>query len=306
MKPLRIATRGSKLALWQANYVAELLRPMLALQAGSVELIVIHTTGDQVRDQSLSVIGGQGVFTKEIQQALLDDRADLAVHSLKDLPTEPVAGLTLAATPERAPTGDAFISIRHRRFDDLPPGAKVATGSSRRRGQILHRRPDLNLVDIRGNVDTRLRKLEEQELDAIILAVAGLARLGLSDRIAEVLAEDWMLPAVGQGALGLECRAADEATLAAVRPLSHEPTLQAVLAERAFLRGLGGGCLLPIGALGRVESGELTLTGTVCSVDGRERLLAKLGGPAKAADGLGRELAEELLHQGARRLVGDG
>lgn len=304
--PLRIATRGSKLALWQANHVAELLRQLLAQRAGSasvVELVIIQTTGDQVGDKSLSVIGGQGVFTKEIQQALLDGKADLAVHSLKDLPTEPVPGLVLAAVPPRAPTGDALISLRHTRFDELPRGARIATGSLRRRAQILHRRPDLELVDIRGNVDTRLRKLQERDLDGLILAVAGLERLGLTSQITEVLDQDWMLPAVGQGALGLECRNDDIATLALVRQLNHEPSMQAVLAERAFLRALGGGCQLPIGALGMADSDTLTLRGVVCSPDGRECLREQLTGAVHDPTALGAQLGEILLQQGARRLL---
>jgi hydroxymethylbilane synthase len=232
MTSLRIATRGSKLALWQAQHIAEGLRPIVA--PALVELVIVQTTGDRVQDRSLGVIGGQGVFTKEIQHALLDGRADLAVHSLKDLPTEPVDGLVVAAVPPRASTADALISPRFLRFDALPHGARIATGSSRRRAQILNQRPDLELVDIRGNVDTRLRKLEDGNLDGLILAAAGLDRLGLSSRITEILSDEWMLPAVGQGALGLECRSDDKVTLAAIQQLNHQATFQAVTAERAF------------------------------------------------------------------------
>src|SRR5215831_19892741 len=217
MTPIRIGTRGSKLALWQANHVAERLRPLSAPRP--VELVVIATAGDQVRDVPLAQIGGEGVFTKEIQRALLDGTVDVAVHSLKDLPTIPVDGLVLAAVPERGPTGDVFVSEKHRRFDDLPPGAVLATSSLRRRAQALFRRPDLRLIDIRGNVETRLRKLHESGLDGIILAQAGLERLGLGSAVTEVLDPAWMLPAVGQGALGLECRAADPGTRALVEPL---------------------------------------------------------------------------------------
>ena len=207
MTPLRIGTRGSRLALWQANHVADLLRPLAAPRP--VELVEIQTTGDQVRDRPLAQIGGDGLFTKEIQKALQAGAVDLAVHSLKDLPTIPVEGLCLAAVPRRGASGDAFVSLRHRGFDALPLGAVVATSSLRRRAQVLHRRPDLRLVDIRGNVETRLRKLAEQDLDALILAQAGLERLGLAEAITELLDPTWMLPAVGQGALGLECRADD-------------------------------------------------------------------------------------------------
>jgi hydroxymethylbilane synthase len=302
MTTLRLGTRGSPLALWQANHVAGLLRrhhPGL-----DVVLVEIATAGDRAREASLSQIGGQGVFTKEIQRALLDGRVDLAVHSLKDLPTEPVGGLALAAVPPRGPAGDAFVSRRHRRFDDLPEGARVATGSLRRRAQLLNRRPDLALVDIRGNVETRLRKLEGQGLDAIILARAGLERLGLQDAITETLDPAWMLPAVGQGALGLECRSDDDAVRTLLQPLDDAATRQAVTAERALLRGLGGGCLVPIGAAAEVEAGRLTLRGVVLSPDGKRRIDAELRGAAADAEGLGLRLAETMLQRGARALLG--
>lgn len=301
MTPFRLATRGSRLALWQASHVADLLRPLAAPRA--VELVAIRTTGDEARDVPLAALGGQGVFTKEIQQALLEGRADLAVHSLKDLPTIPTPGLVLAATPPRAAAADAFVSLRHARFDDLPLGARVATGSTRRQAQLLQRRPDLKLCDIRGNVDTRLRKLEEQELDALILAQAGLERLGLTNRIREVLAVSWMLPAVGQGALGLECRAADQDTLRLVSRINHPPTMQAVLAERAFLHALGGGCLLPIAALGTVQDARLTLRGAVLSPEGRQRVAGETAGAADAAQALGMHLARQLIGQGALDLL---
>jgi hydroxymethylbilane synthase len=298
---VRIGTRGSPLALWQAHYVAGRLRPLVAPRP--VELVEIHTTGDQVREASLTVIGGQGVFTKEIQQAVLEGRADLAVHSLKDLPTEPVPGLVLAAVPERGPTGDVLISHHHARFEELPPGAVVATGSSRRRSQLLHRRLDLRLVEVRGNVDTRLRKLRDQGWAGLILAQAGLERLQLAHLITEVLDPTWMLPAVGQGALGLECRGDDRAVQAAVQGLNHGPSYQAVSAERAFLRTLGGGCLLPIAALATVQADVLTLRGAVLRPDGRERLAGDEQGPAAAAEDLGAVLAQRLLARGARQLL---
>jgi hydroxymethylbilane synthase len=191
---IRIGTRGSRLALWQANFVAELLKPWV-----TPVIEIIETAGDQVRDVPLSQIGGQGVFTKELQGALLDDRIDLAVHSLKDLPTVPVNGLSLTAVPRRGPTGDVLVSRAHPSFERLPAGATVATSSVRRRAQILHRRPDLRVVSIRGNVETRLRKLVEERLDALVLAQAGLERLGLADAVTEVLDPTWMFPAVGQG-----------------------------------------------------------------------------------------------------------
>jgi hydroxymethylbilane synthase len=299
--PLRIGTRGSPLALWQAHYVADRLRPLAAPRP--VELVEIETAGDRIRDVALSQIGGEGVFTKEIQRALLAGTVDVAVHSLKDLPTQPVTGLVLAAVPPRGPTGDAFVSRRHARFDDLPSQATVATSSLRRRSQALHRRPDLNLVSIRGNVETRLRKLDEQNLDGLILAQAGLERLALAGVITEILDPQWMLPAVGQGALGLECRTDDPTTLALLAPLNDFPTRQAVLAERALLRGLGGGCLVPIGAAGVVRDDRLSLRGAVLSPDGMHRVADEIAGLAAEAEMLGRRLAEVLLARGADALL---
>jgi hydroxymethylbilane synthase len=299
--PLRIGTRGSPLALWQANYVADRVRPLAAPRP--VELVEIQTSGDVIRDKPLSQIGGDGLFTKEIQRAVLDGVADVAVHSLKDLPTAAVEELTLAAVPPRGPSGDVFVSRRHARFDALPPGAVVATSSLRRRAQALHRRPDLTLVSVRGNVETRLRKLDDQGLDAIILAQAGLERLGLSAHVTEILDPSWMLPAVGQGALGLECRSDDAATRALLAPLDDEPTRRAVLAERALLRGLGGGCLVPIGAAAVVDGDELRLRATVLSPDGARRVADDTAGPAADAEELGRRLADALLARGARELL---
>ena len=296
MTSLRIGTRGSRLALWQANHVADRLRPLAAPRP--VELVIIATAGDQVRDVPLAQIGGEGVFTKEIQRALLDGSVDVAVHSLKDLPTIPVEGLVLAAVPERGPTGDVFVSEKHRRFDDLPRGAVLATSSLRRRAQALHRRPDLALVSVRGNVETRLRKLDEQGLDAIILAQAGLERLGLSAHVTEILDPSWMLPAVGQGALGIECRAEDADVRALLRALDDPATHRAVRAERAALAELEGGCIIPMAAWARdVEGDESAGEG-------------QPDGPAMAIDavvfdpdGLGRRAAQVLRERGAEPLL---
>lgn len=301
MNALRLGTRGSPLALWQANHVAALLRPLAGPRP--VELVLIETEGDRVRDRPLSQIGGDGLFTKEIQHALLDGRADVAVHSLKDLPTAPVEGLTLAAVPARGPVGDAFVSARHRRFDDLPAGATVATSSLRRQSQLLHRRPDLNLVTLRGNVETRLRKLHEQGLDAILLAEAGLVRLRLERHVTEVMDRAWMLPAVGQGALGLECRAEDFATRGLLAALNDAATRAAVVAERACLRALGGGCLVPIGALGVVSDGTLHVRACVLSVDGTRRAEAEAHGGAGDAEELGVMLAGLLHSRGAKEIL---
>lgn len=299
--PLRLGTRGSPLALWQANHVAGRLRPVVAPRL--VELVLIETHGDQIQDQPLAAMGGFGVFTKAIQQALLDIRVDLAVHSLKDLPTIPVAGLKLAAVPPRGPTGDALVSHKHRCFADLPQGAVVGTSSLRRRAQLLNERPDLKLFDLRGNVDTRLRKLLSQELDGIVLAEAGLERLGLSRHIVEILDPRWMLPAVGQGAIGLECREDDAATCDAVEALNDPSTWSAVLAERAMLWALGGGCLVPIGAYSQIAHGVLTVRGTVLSPDGRRRIVDTHRGPMEKPLGVGNELAASLLSAGARELL---
>lgn len=300
MQPLRIGTRGSPLALWQANYVADRLR---SLGPRAVELVKIQTSGDEVRDVPLAQIGGEGVFTKEIQRALLDGAVDVAVHSLKDLPTVRVEGLTLAAVPPRGASGDVFVSRRHRSFDTMPPGATLATSSLRRRAQARHRRLDLNIVDIRGNVETRLRKLTEQNLDGLILARAGLERLQLAGEITEVLDPVWILPAVGQGALGLECRVGDEASLTLVTQLNDLATRQPVLAERALLRALGGGCQVPIGAIGQVQGERLHLRAVVLSPDGQRRIEASLAGSAQDPERVGEQLAADLMVRGARDLL---
>jgi hydroxymethylbilane synthase len=302
MTSIRIGTRGSPLALWQARHVTDLLRA--AAPDRAVELVEIETVGDQVRDVPLVQLGGEGAFTKAIQQALLDRRVDVAVHSLKDLPTFAVEGLVLGAVPKRGPTGDAFVSRKHRSCAELPAGSVVATSSLRRKAQLLHRRPDLKLIDIRGNVETRLRKLVEQDLDATILAQAGLVRLGLADQITEVLEQTWMFPAVGQGALGLECRADDAATRALLDRLNDAATRWAVLAERAMLRGLGGGCQVPIGALTKIAGNVLTLRGVVLPPDGSKRIEAEIAGPSEQAEMLGQKLADQLRGQGAAELLG--
>ncbi|HEV3263383.1 MAG TPA: hydroxymethylbilane synthase [Gemmataceae bacterium] len=302
MNPFRLGTRGSRLALWQANYVADRLQPLAAPRV--VELVEIVTAGDQVRDVPLPALGGEGVFTKEIQRALLAGEVDVAVHSLKDLPTVPVEGLLLAAVPPRGPVGDVLVSHRHRTFDGLPRGAIVATGSLRRRAQALYRRPDLRLVHIRGNVETRLRKLQEQDLDALILAEAGLERLGLGHAVTEVLDRSWMLPAVGQGALGLECRQDDRVALDLLAEVDDVSTRQAVLAERELLRSLGGGCQVPIGADSVIAGETLHLRGTVLTPDGTRRTEAAEAGPLADAEAVGRRLAQELLRRGAADILG--
>lgn len=297
--PLRIGTRGSPLARWQAEWVAGQLQ-----QRGiEVALVPITTAGDQHQQGPIGTIGTQGVFTKEIQRALLDRRVDLAVHSLKDLPTDEVSGLVLAAVPPRAPAGDVLVSRRYASFESLPRGAVLGTGSLRRRAQLLHWRPDLVMKDVRGNVDTRLRKLDEQQYDALVLAEAGLQRLGLAEQIAQVLPMPLFLPAVGQGALGLETRADDRHTREAVAQLDHPATHAAVLAERAMLAALQGGCLAPIAAWGRIDGPRLVLTGRALAPDGSKKLEATHDTALADAVQLGIQVAQSLIAQGATELI---
>jgi hydroxymethylbilane synthase len=298
---LRIATRASKLALWQARFVRDSLA---ALDPDcAVELVEVTSTGDTVRDRPMYEVGTVGMFTKEVQQAALDGRADVAVHSLKDLPTEGHPDLILAAVPERGPVADVLISARRLTFDRLPEGAVVATSSLRRRAQLLRRRADLRIVDIRGNVETRIRKLREESLDGLILAEAGVRRLGLEAEISEALSEEVLLPAVGQGALAVECRRDDEDARRRLDPLNHIATRQAVAAERAFLHALRGGCQTPVGALARVVEETLTLHGIALDPDGRRLFEGSLSGPAEQAERLGAALAERLLAEGAAELI---
>jgi hydroxymethylbilane synthase len=268
-----------------------------------VELIPIITEGD-VKTGPLGQIGGQGLFTKELQRALLDQRIDLAVHSLKDLPTEPAEGLTIAAVPERESTSDVLVSAVAQSVESLPMSARVGTGSLRRKAQLLHLRPDLVVEDIRGNVETRLRKLDEGQFDAIILANAGLKRLGFADRISAVIPWQTMLPAVGQGALAIETRSDDEQVRSVLAPLDHAPSHHAVLAERTLLLQLRAGCLAPVGAWGRFENGGLLLDAVVLSADGFRRLSAS-DSATDDPTALGRRVAEQLLAQGAAQLIAE-
>jgi hydroxymethylbilane synthase len=295
---LRLGTRGSPLARWQAEHIAARLDAL----GIDVEMIHITTQGD-VKTGPLGQIGGQGLFTKEIQRALLDNRIDLAVHSLKDLPTEPVEGLALAAVPERESPGDVLVSNRFAALSALPLRARVGTGSLRRKAQLLHTRSDLVIEEIRGNVETRLRKLDDGEYEAIVLAEAGLKRLGFTDRITQVLPRELMLPAIGQGALGIEARSDDETTLALLAPLNDPATRHAVLAERSLLRTLRGGCLAPVGAWGRVEVSQLKLDAVVLSGDGQQRLIASGSDAPEADEAIGEKVAKLLLDQGAAELI---
>lgn len=292
---LRLGTRASPLARWQADWVAAELRRL----GHDVALVPLSTRGDRQRLEPLGEIGGQGLFTKELQRALLRDEIDLAVHSLKDLPTEPVEGLLLGAIPPRAATADVLVSSRWQSLAELPAGAAIGTGSLRRRAQLWHVRPDLRMLDIRGNIDTRLRKLADGEYDALVLARAGLDRLGLNEQICEILPESIMLPAVGQGALGVEMRSADRELREAVAPLDDAATRAAVTAERAMLAALRGGCLAPVGAKGELEGARLVLRGVVLSGDGSIKLQTRQSGQAHEAERIGRNAAQQLLEQGA-------
>jgi hydroxymethylbilane synthase len=297
---LRAATRGSPLALWQTRRLAQLLSRCTDGQVEVLE-VVTETTGDRRQDVPIHQIGGQGVFAKEVQAAVLDGRADLAVHSAKDLPPRPAPGLALACVPERGDPRDALVG---RRLDELSTGARVATGSVRRRAQLAWLRPDLSFVDLRGNIATRLARLDDGpgEIQALVMAAAALERLEIRDRMADVLAPERLLPQVGQGALAVECRAEDQETLALLARVEHGPSRRQVDAERAFLDELGGACDLPVGALGRTVGGELVLEGMVASGEGRVVLRHRGTGVDAAA--LGRQVATELLDRGGAELLG--
>jgi hydroxymethylbilane synthase len=290
---LIIASRGSQLALWQAHWVQE----QLAALGHASRIEIVKTTGDKITDVPLAQVGTKGLFTKEIEEALLDGRADLAVHSLKDLPTELPAGLVLAAIPVREDARDALVG---RRLADLPAGARLGTSSLRRAAQLRKLRPDLRIEPVRGNLETRLRKLDAGQYDAIVLAAAGLKRLGWEDRIAEILSPDVVCPAVGQGALAIET---SRTGLLACQPLNHLPTESAVTAERALLAALGGGCQVPIGAYATVSGDRLSLQAVVVSPDGVDLVCDRSEGSAADAQRIGRELGEALLAAGADRIL---
>ena len=301
MKTLKIATRQSPLALWQAEHIRARLEAMHADL--TVELVTFVTQGDKILDTPLAKIGGKGLFVKELEAALMDGRADLAVHSMKDVPMALPEGLSLAVICEREDPFDAFVSNHYASFADLPQGAKVGTSSLRRKCQILKARPDLEIIDLRGNVGTRLSKLDDGQYDAIILASAGLRRLGLAERIRHTIQPDVSLPAVGQGALGLECRSQDQAVLDLILPLMHAETNVCVRAERAFNAYLEGGCQVPIAGYATLQNGQLQIEGRVGSVDGRTILKAVQHGTPEQAEMLGEELAKALLAQGAGELL---
>jgi hydroxymethylbilane synthase len=300
-KPIRIATRRSQLALWQAEHVKGLLAA--AHPGRTVELVPMSTQGDRVQDRALAEVGGKGLFVKELEVAMQEGRADIAVHSMKDVPSELPPGFCIAAALPRANPRDAFISRRFRKFADLPPGARVGTSSPRRQAQLRHARRDLQLELLRGNVDTRLRRLDEGNLDAILLACAGLERLGIAHHVAEELDLDLSLPAVGQGVIGIECREDDSDVRGALSVLHHEETFTRLIAERAFAAALSGSCHSPIAAHATFEHGSLVVRGFVGAPDGSETYRDRVGGLAGAAEQLGRELAARMQAAGAEALL---
>lgn len=300
---LIIGTRQSLLALWQSNHIASLLRKQYP--DCQVTLKKIVTKGDRILDVPLAQIGGKGLFTKEIETELLDGTVDLAVHSLKDMPTVLPEGLCLTAITTRANVGDAFVSNKYASFSELPQGAVLGTSSLRRKAQLLAVRPDLKIVDLRGNVDTRLRKLDEGQMDAIILAAAGLERLGHADRIREIIPTTVCLPAVGQGALAIECRSDNKEVREMLAFLNDLPTKQATDAERAFLGLIEGGCQVPIGVHAEVENDNVKIEAVIASLDGSKVLRNNITGPAVNAADLGRKLGQQMLAEGGEQILAD-
>ena len=298
---IRIATRKSPLALWQAHFVQSRLQQLYPQLR--VELLPMSTKGDKILDSPLAKVGGKGLFVKELEQAILAGDADIAVHSMKDVPVEFPDGLGLSIICERDDPRDAFVSSRFPSLAELPAGSRVGTSSLRRQCQLRASRPDLQILDLRGNVNSRLAKLDGGEYDAILLAAAGLKRLGLQERITTLLTPEQSLPANGQGAVGIECRLDDDELLTLLAPLEHVPTRQRVLAERAMNRVLQGGCQVPIGAYAELEGDQLWLRGLVGSPDGRQILHAECRGAASEPEALGQALADQLLAQGAARLL---
>lgn len=301
MYTVKIATRKSPLALWQAEHIKarlQALHPTL-----NVELVTFVTQGDKILDTPLAKIGGKGLFVKELENALLDGRADLAVHSMKDVPMDLPEGLCLPVICEREDPADAFVSNHYQSINELPQGARLGTSSLRRKSQMQAYRPDLNIIDLRGNVGTRLGKLDAGEYDAIILAASGLKRLGLASRIRQTIDTQLSLPAVGQGALGLECRTNDEAILELIAPLADAATDICIRAERAFNKTLHGGCQVPIAGFAILEGAGIFLQGRVGNPDGSVLLKAEVRGAPEHAEDLGRQLAQALLDQGAGPLL---
>lgn len=299
-KQLRIGTRASQLALWQANWVkSELEKKYPGME---VTLTKIKTIGDKILDVPLAQVGGKGLFVKEIEEAMLRGEIDIAVHSMKDVPTEFPEGLGLHCITEREDPRDAIIS-HNLKFADLPKNARIGTSALRRQAQLLKIRPDLEMVIIRGNVETRIRKLDEDKLDAVILAAAGLKRLGFSEQVAEYLDVDLSIPAIGQGALGIECRLADPVITATIDFFNHPATSYAVRAERALLKRCEGGCQVPIAAHGTVTGAKLSLVGFIAAVDGSRSVRGEISGAVEECEQLGIQLADQLLKDGGKQIL---
>ena len=298
---IKIGTRGSQLALWQANWIKSAI--LFFQNDISVSLEIIKTTGDKILDVPLAKVGGKGLFVKEIEEALLDGRIDIAVHSMKDMPGKLPEGLCIGAIPKRENPHDVLISKNNRLLSDLPKGARIGTSSLRRSSQLKHIRQDFKILPLRGNLDTRIRKIETEKLDAIVLAAAGLRRLNYQDRISQYLPLEVMLPAVGQGALCIETRKNDPHVSAIVDTLNHAETRMVVLAERAFLRRLEGGCQAPIAAFGQMEKEKLTLTGLVADIEGKAVIRESLTASCAMVEQIGVDLAEKILEMGAGEIL---
>jgi len=298
---IKIGTRGSQLALWQSNWVKSTL--MEKFPGLAVELVIIKTKGDKIQDVPLARVGGKGLFVKEIEEAILERRVDLAVHSMKDMPALIPEGLCIGAIPDRENPKDALVSRKGLSLDQLPQGARIGTSSLRRAAQLKHLRPDLEILPLRGNLDTRLKKLETEDLDAVVLAAAGLRRMELDHRVTQYLDETEMLPAVGQGALCIEARENDPDIGPLTATLDHAGTRTVVLGERAFLHRLEGGCQVPIAAHGTLSGKEFSLIGLVASLDGVQLIRDTMTGPADHSESIGIELAERLLARGAGKLL---
>ena len=302
-RPIRIGTRGSALALAQAHEVRARLMAAHELPETAFDIVIIKTTGDMILDRPLSEVGGKGLFTKEIEEALIEKRIDLAVHSMKDMQTALPDGLIIGATLPREDVRDAFISLKHKSFEALPEGAVVGTSSLRRQAQIKRIRPDLQIVGFRGNVQTRLTKLRDEVAEATFLACAGLRRLGLADHITAPVPTASMLPAVAQGAIGSEIRFDDEDTATLIAPLDDKPTALCVTTERAFLATLEGSCRTPIAGLALLDGGILTFKGETLSPDGRRQVVSTKTGPASSAADLGVTVADDILSRGGREVL---
>jgi hydroxymethylbilane synthase len=300
VRPLRIGSRGSILARWQAEYVRKRLFQLTGMEA---EIVIIKTSGDKMQQAPLTQIGGKGIFIKELEEALLEETVDLAVHSVKDIPTETPSRLFFPAVCRRDDVRDCLISNTGTLLANLKPGARVGTGSLRRQGQLRHYRPDLDIRELRGNVDTRLRKVESGEYDAIVLSKAGLDRLGWSQKITEALSTDISLPAVGQGAIAIESRVKDLEATEILGKLDDEETRTVIIAERALLAALQGGCQVPVGAWARMERGELVMEAMVCSMDGVQYVRQKSMAPPSEAVDLGQRMAQLLIDGGARVIL---